>query len=158
MASMANRAGAGPEEDGSGTIRGGGAMPAGADGAQRWIVGSPSGILLHLDDETDRFDLVLVDGQGRTALRFEVAEEDAVALWRQLGASTGAPLLLQRADGGLEAAYPQLGRLRLGPSRIRRRHGLLNGRRPRFLVRRKPARLPNRPQVFRERELVSAGL
>ena len=49
--------------------------------------------------------------------------------------------------------YPQLGRVLLGPTRRRRRHGLLCHRRPRFLTRRKAARFPLRPQVHREPEL-----
>ena len=35
----------------------------------------------------------------------------------------------------------------LGPVRIRRRHGLLNGRRPRFLTRRKTGRLAELPVI-----------
>lgn len=148
-------------EQGPATIRGGGAVPAGLEAEARWVVapqpGGLKGVLLHHDDETNRFDLVLVNGEGHVALRFEADDEDAVALWRGLGAATGAPLMLQGEDGRLETPYPQVGRLALGPSRVRRRHGLLNGRRPRFLVRRKPARLPNRPQVFREPEIVGSG-
>ena len=161
MSGITNRTGASPGGDGSDTIREGGAVPAGLEAEARWVVapalGGLQGVLLHHDDETGRFDLVLVDGQGHAALRFEAAEEEAVAMWRALGAATGAPLMLQREDGALETPYPQVGRLALGRSRIRRRHGLLNGRRPRFLVRRKTTRLPNRPQVFREREIVGAG-
>jgi len=43
--------------------------------------------------------------------------------------------------------YPQLGRVALGAVRIRRRHGLLNGRRPRFLTRRKTGRLAELPVI-----------
>jgi hypothetical protein len=43
--------------------------------------------------------------------------------------------------------------MHLGPIRIRRQDGLLNGRRPRFLVQRKTTRLPQRPLVHREREM-----
>ena len=44
-----------------------------------------------------------------------------------------------------------------GAVRIRRRYGALN-QRPRFLRRRKPARLPQRPTVHRERELTRGGM
>lgn len=153
--------GSAPHDDGPAPIRAGGAVPAGHEAQGRWVVdpraGALSGVLLHHDDETGRFDLVLVDADEHAALRFEAAPEEAVALWRALGAATGAPLMLQGEDGRLETPYPQIGRLALGATRIRRRHGLLNGRRPRFLVRRKAARLPSRPQVFREPELAGAG-
>lgn len=161
MSGIMKQTGAAPQGEASDTIRGGGAVPAGHLAQARWVVdsrqGGLQGILLHHDDETGRFDLVLVDAGGQAALRFDAPEEEAVALWRALGAGTGAPLLLQDEEGRLETPFPQIGRLALGATRIRRRHGLLNGRRPRFLVRRKPARLPNRPQVFREPEIVGAG-
>jgi hypothetical protein len=48
--------------------------------------------------------------------------------------------------------------VQLGQIRIRRRHGVLNGRRPRFLTRRKTGRLPVRPAVHREREIIAGGL
>jgi hypothetical protein len=55
--------------------------------------------------------------------------------------------LLEGADGVVTEPYPQLGRVALGAVRIRRRHGLLNGRRPRFLTRRKTGRLPELPVI-----------
>ncbi len=42
----------------------------------------------------------------------------------------------------------------LGPVRIRRRHAFLNGRRPRFLTRRKPGRLADLPVVVASERLV----
>ena len=76
-----------------------------------------------------------------------------MAVWRALGAASGLPLMIEPVNGRVRPLYPQVGPLLLGPVRIRRRHGLLNGRRPRFLVRRKTARLPPRPLVHREREM-----
>jgi len=60
----------------------------------------------------------------------------------------GLPLLFETADGVVSEPYPQLGRLALGPIRLRRRHALLNGRRPRFLARRKTGRLADRPVIL----------
>ena len=101
------------------------------------------------------FELVLVQeggGQGIVIGRF--GEEDIVAVWRSFAESSGLPLVLERCDGTLGQPYQQIGRLRVGQVRQRRRHGLLAGRRPRFLVRRKTARLPERPIVHRGREIV----
>jgi hypothetical protein len=60
-------------------------------------------------------------------------------------------------DGDVSQPFQQIGRLQLGPVRIRRGKAVLSGRRPRFLVRRKTARLPRRPLVYREREIAGGS-
>ena len=131
----------------SGTIPGAGARPA--------------GLALRLADGAaapDAFELVLTDGDGGRLLGLgRYSDEDVVAVWRALGASSGLPLLIEHPDGVLHWPYPQVGRLQLGDCRMRRRHGLLNGRRPRFLTRRKTGRLPVRPAIHREHEIVAGG-
>lgn len=103
----------------------------------------------------ESFELVLVHATPERSLVVGVFDADEIiASWRAFAATSGLPLLLERSDGTLEAAYDQMGRVRLGQIRIRRRHGLLNGRRPRFLVRRKTARLPDRPVMVRGREML----
>jgi hypothetical protein len=114
-----------------------------------------AGIVLRLDaayaEET--FEIDIVDETGAPALSIgRFSEDEVVATWRGLGASSGLPLMIERADGSLHCPYPQIGRLQLGAIHIRKRHGLLN-RRPRFLVRRKTGRLPVCPTVHREAEL-----
>jgi len=117
----------------------------------------PAGLALRLDErapDDNDFEIALVDDQGETLMvlgRFD--EDEVVAVWRDLAATTGFPLLTQSEDGAVQHPFPQVGRVRLGRIRIRRGHGLLTGRRPRFLVRRKTARLPRRPTVYREREI-----
>jgi Family of unknown function (DUF6101) len=102
------------------------------------------------------FDIAAVDAYGTMLLPLGCfSDADAVAEWRKLGASSGLPLMIARTDGGFDLPFPQLGRVQLGSIRIRRRHGLLNGRRPRFLTRRKTGRLPVRPAVHRERQLTA---
>jgi Family of unknown function (DUF6101) len=120
----------------------------------------PAGLALRLDerapDDCD-FEIALVDEHGGTLMvlgRFD--EDEVVAVWRELAGTTGFPLLTQSEDGAVQHPFPQVGRVRLGRIRIRRRHGLPNGRRPRFLVRRKTTRLPRRPTVHREREIFSS--
>jgi hypothetical protein len=96
----------------------------------------PAGIALRLDEraqDDDAFELALVDERGGTLMVLGRFGDDEV----------------------LQHPYPQVGRVQLGRIRIRRRHGL--GRRPRFLVRRKTARLPRRPTIHREREISGDG-
>lgn len=105
----------------------------------------------------DRFALILVDADGEALSRLgPFAEEDVVAVWRDLAARTGLPRMIVREDGVLSLVSRQLGRVALGTTRTRRRHGLLGDRRPRFLVRRKTGRLPVRPQIHRgEKEIIA---
>ncbi|PTM39047.1 DUF6101 family protein [Bosea sp. 124] len=108
------------------------------------------GIALRLANATGDdqiFQLALTAGDGRSIAVATVDQDDAVALWRDCGRASGLPLLLETSDGEVSEPFPQFGRLALGPIRIRRRHGFLNGRRPRFLMRRKTGRLAERPVV-----------
>jgi hypothetical protein len=115
-----------------------------------------AGLALKVDPNTDGFLVEVVDRDGTMLVRLgPFDQDDIVAVWRALGASSGLPLMVERPDGSLDAPYAQVGPLPLGAVRIRRRHGLLNGRRPRFLVRRRTGRLPPRPRVFRGDELFS---
>jgi hypothetical protein len=115
-----------------------------------------AGLALKVDPNTDGFLIEVVDRDSTMLVRLgPFDQDDIVAVWRSLGASSGLPLMVERPDGGLDAPYAHVGPLPLGAVRIRRRHGLLSGRRPRFLVRRKTARLPPRPRVFRKDELFS---
>lgn len=99
------------------------------------------------DDE--RFQLALTAGDGRSVTVAVLDQDDAIAVWRDAGRVSGLPLLLETSDGAITEPYPQVGRVALGAIRIRRRHALLAGRRPRFLTRRKTGRLPERPVVIR---------
>jgi Family of unknown function (DUF6101) len=110
------------------------------------------GVALRLANPTGddtSFELVLTSGDGRSVRIATVDEDDAIALWRSCGQASGQPLLLEGVDGSLSAPYPLLGRVALGPITIRRRYAFLNGRRPRFLARRKTSRLPERPVMVR---------
>ena len=115
-----------------------------------------AGLALKVDPNTDGFLVEVVDRDGAMLVRLgPFDQDDIVAVWRALGASSGLPLMVERPDGGLDTPYAQVGPLPLGAVRIRRRHGLLSGRRPRFLVRRRTGRLPPRPRVFRGDEIFS---
>lgn len=108
----------------------------------------------------DRFELLLVDAAGAVVNRLgPFCEEEVVALWRDVAASSGLVRMIVKEDGDLAPVSRQLGPVALGLTRTRRRHGLLNGRRPRFLVRRKTGSLPVRPLIHRgENEIVCGGV
>lgn len=119
----------------------------------RILRGNPGwrGVALRLADPTgedERFELALTEGDGRAIAIAVVDQDDAVALWRDCGRFSGLPLLLESVDGAISEPFPQIGRVALGAVRIRRRHAFLNGRRPRFLTRRKTGQLPARPVVL----------
>jgi hypothetical protein len=102
-----------------------------------------------------RFELWVIDAEGRPALCVgHHPESEVVAAWRSLAAASGLTLMVMDAEGVLTTAQAQIGRLRLGALHMRRGHGLLTGRRPRFLVRRKPARLGARPRVHRGERVI----
>jgi hypothetical protein len=103
--------------------------------------GAVSGQMLH----PDLMELSLVTDDGRSVIIASVDGDEAVAVWRAASAASGLAMMVETADGMLQAPFPQLGRVVLGAIRIRRAHGIMNGRRPRFLMRRKCASLPDRP-------------
>jgi hypothetical protein len=115
--------------------------------------GEWSGVSLRLADGAttqnllsgDLMELSLVTLDGRSIRIAKVEEDEAVAVWRAASAASGLPMMLETPDGLLQAPFPQIGRLALGPIRIRRAHAAMRRRRPRFLMRRKPARLAERP-------------
>jgi hypothetical protein len=125
----------------------------GASGAR------PAGLALRLGAQADdAFEIALVNDVGGTLMVLgEFDTDDVVAAWRGLGGVSGYALVTQSEDGSLQHPYPQIGRVRLGRIRIRRRHGLLNGRRPRFLTRRKTGRLARRPIVYHGREIIDGS-
>ena len=126
----------------------------------------PNGVALSFaNDEAeacgeDRFALLIVDAAGATLSRLgPFPEDDVVAIWRDVAAKSGLPRMIVREDGELATVSRQLGPVALGTTRSRRRHGFLNNRRPRFLVRRKTGQLPVRPMIHRgESEIISGAL
>jgi hypothetical protein len=121
----------------------------------------PAGVALRLApsaEGSDAFDIALVDAEARALMVLgPFPEDDVVAVWRSLAGSSGLPLLLQDAQGALQSPFPQIGAVQLGEIRIRRLYGLLKGRRPRFLVRRKAGRLARRPHIHCEREIIAGS-
>ena len=83
--------------------------------------------------------------------------DDGVAIWKSWGRVLGLPLLLIDRDGTAREVFSRVGALAAGtPLPRRRRRAALKWRRPRMLMRRKPARLPAKPTVHRgEREIIA---
>jgi hypothetical protein len=152
-------AGLNPEAGAASRNEGGSGLPAEFLRLPLSIVGGgggarAAGLALKLDVHSDDFRLVVLAEDNTPLLSLgPYAEDDVVAEWRALGASSGLPLKIQLSNGSVMTPYPQVGRMQLGPTRVRRRHGLLDHRRPRFLTRRKTGRFPSRPKVYREHEI-----
>ncbi len=156
MARVTSKAGAAfLPEGGSGFPPGSNRVPAvigGETGAK------PAGVAMKLDPDSDGFHLVVLDAGNAALLSLgPFCEDEIVAEWRSLAASSGLIPKIQLSNGAVMTPYPQIGRVQVGASRIRRRHGLLSGRRPRFLTRRRTGRFPARPQVHREPEIAEGG-
>jgi hypothetical protein len=117
--------------------------------------GAVSAIAMQLDPDGVDCRLVLLDGIRPVLTLGPYSEDDIVAEWRAIAAASGLPLALRLSNGSIMALYPQVGRLRIGPGCPRSRHGLLGGRRPRFLTRRKTSRFPVRPRIHREPEIAA---
>jgi hypothetical protein len=78
---------------------------------------------------------------------------NVLAEWRLWGRVLAAPLLVAGDDGGLRAAFPNLGAVRTAESCDRRRRWL-RMRRPRILMRRRPGWSSVRA-IYREREIIA---
>lgn len=134
------------------------AQPAiGRDCTRDHVIASLHGAALDLSAGPDDIRIALVDQEGETALLLgPFDEEDAVAQWRALALASGLVPMLKVSTGKVEALASQIGRLRVGHVRQRRPHGLRH-RRPRFLVKRKTARLPALPLIYREPEMAAGA-
>lgn len=112
------------------------------------------GAVLDLTRGTSDLRIVLVDREGEAVMTLgPFPEEDVIAIWRSIVAHASVTPMMRAWNGYTEPLACQLGKLRLGRSQDRKRLVVLARRRPRFLTRRKSARLPVRPLVFREREI-----
>jgi Family of unknown function (DUF6101) len=82
--------------------------------------------------------------------------DDAIADWQLWGRVFCLPLLIADDKGALHTPFRQLGEVRFAAATPRRRRrNAIKRRRPSILLRRRPARLPPRPIVHREREIIA---
>ncbi|MFN8831608.1 MAG: DUF6101 family protein [Labrys sp. (in: a-proteobacteria)] len=87
---------------------------------------------------------------------FEASDDrDVTAEWVYWSNRFALPMLMIDRDGRLIQPYGQLGALTVGKTAPRRKGSILSGRRPRFLVRRRPGTPAETPVVHREREIIA---
>lgn len=121
------------------------------------------GVAIRLVAETDgsageRVEIVLAHVDRRRDVVLYAADhaDDVIAEWQAFAERLLLPLMFEDAVGVRTVAFPQLGALRIGKPRPRRRKAILSGRRPRFLTRRKAGIVPQRPKVLRgAREIIA---
>lgn len=120
---------------------------------------APAGLGLKAEaGDAARFRITILGHDGGELLSFgPFADDDVVALWRKSALVSGLPLVLVEFDGTRHPVFRQLGRLPVGQIHARRHRAVMGGRRPRFLVRRKSARLPRRPLIHVEREMAGGN-
>ncbi|MDB5511580.1 MAG: hypothetical protein JWR08_1063 [Enterovirga sp.] len=112
------------------------------------------GVLLDLGGDVPDLRVRLVDESGRAMMSLgPFPDEEVIAIWRSLASASGLTALMRAGGGQIEPLAPQLGPVRIGRTKERRRTAGAVRRRPRFLLRRKGASLPRRPQIYREREI-----
>jgi Family of unknown function (DUF6101) len=117
-----------------------------------------SGVALKLMPGEAAVAVMLAHKDPGLALPLFVSREadDAMAEWRVWGSVLGLPLLVEEGDGWREP-FAQLGALRLGAVRPRRRRrSVLRKRRPSILLRRRPGRITEATPIYRgEREIIA---
>jgi hypothetical protein len=97
------------------------------------------------------------DGGLSVPLFVAIEGDDAVAQWKSWSRVLGVPLLVVESDGALREPFRRIGRIGVGqPAPRRRRRAAIRWRRPSILLRRKPGRPADEPQVHRgEREIIA---
>jgi hypothetical protein len=84
------------------------------------------------------FYLHILGAKGRRLMRLgPFPEEDVLAEWQRLCGTTGLSMTIRLPNGSFLALHDQIGAVRCGRAAIPARRLVLNGRRPRFLTRRK---------------------
>ncbi len=98
----------------------------------------------------DASRLSLMRGDGSEIVLETVPESDVIAAWREASRDFGLPMIVEGGDGRVIALEAMLGAVTRGVVHPGRRiKALTRERRPRFLSRRKTARLPLQPMIYR---------
>jgi hypothetical protein len=112
-----------------------------------------------VSEDEDRVCVVLSHtSPAQEVVLFEADDdENVIAEWRLWGSALGLPILMEGLDGRTVAAQARLGEVEVERPRPRRRHSLLSGRRPRFLMRRRTGKPQLVPFVHHgEREIIAS--
>jgi hypothetical protein len=110
------------------------------------------------DGESDGDGLAVVELMHRDpqlSLPLSVARDlvEVAADWKAWARVLGLPMLLVEVDGTWREIETRIGQVVVGRVRPRRSRSVLNGRRPRFLTRRKPGMAPAEPVVIAKNEI-----
>jgi hypothetical protein len=116
---------------------------------ERWPLGRFAGVAtFERPGEPERYDLALVTAHGFGVGLETVGEDDLIAVWRAHARRFDLPMTILSDGVGLVVIEKAPGLAHAKAHRRRRAAGT-GGRRPRFLMRRKTARLPLAPTVHR---------
>jgi hypothetical protein len=98
----------------------------------------------------DASRLSLMRNDGSEFVLEIVANSDVIAAWREASRDFGLPMIVDGGEGRIIALEAMLGAVTRGAVHPGRRiKALTRERRPRFLTRRKTARLPLQPMIYR---------
>lgn len=140
-------------------------LPSGIPMAMRLPMAAFEGVAVRMvpdsvgaDGESDGDGLAVVELLHRDphlSLPLSVASDlaEVVADWKAWARVLGLPMLIVEVDGSWRPVETRLGDLVVAPVRPRRARSVMNGRRPRFLTRRKTGRLPAEPVMVKGREI-----
>lgn len=132
-------------------------LPSGIPMAMRLPMAAFEGVAVRMVAETIGADgagdgdgvavVELMHRDPQLSLPLAVASDlgEVVADWRAWAKVLGLPMLLVETDGSWRAIETRLGQVVVGRVRPRRARSVMNGRRPRFLTRRKTGSLPAEP-------------
>jgi hypothetical protein len=140
-------------------------LPSGIPMAMRLPMAAFEGVAVRLvadrigaDGDVDGDGLAVVELMHRDpqlSLPLSVAADltEVAADWKAWARVLGLPMLLVEADGSWRAIEARVGQVVVGAVRPRRARSVLNGRRPRFLTRRKVGVKPATPVMIAKNEL-----
>ena len=140
-------------------------LPSGIPMAMRLPMAAFEGVAVRMVAETVGSDgdghgdgmavVELMHRDPQMSLPLAVASDlaEVVADWRAWAKVLGLPMLLVETDGSWRAIETRIGQVVVGRVRPRRARSVMNGRRPRFLTRRKTGRPASEPVVIGGREI-----
>ncbi len=140
-------------------------LPSGIPMAMRLPMAAFEGVAIRIvpdrigdDGEVEGDGVAVVELMHRDpqlSLPLSVASDlgDVAADWKAWARVLGLPMLLVEADGSWRPIETRIGQIAVAAPRPRRARSVLNGRRPRFLARRKTGRMPDEPVMVAGREI-----
>lgn len=110
---------------------------------------------VHLGSDTPLVVIELLHRDPQMSVPLAVMEDysDVIADWKAWARVLRLPMIHVGADGAVQTLEKRLGRLAVQTMKPRRRRSVLAGRRPRFLVRRKPGVVRSITMIAHDREI-----